>query len=1361
MIEATSTIHLILPSSPGRHVSGARSISSSASQESPVLASSASLSASGTEDSNSRPRSLSTSASQSQEVVEAESGASSPLPPLDGISIGQSQSSVRASVGRDNLEGAAAKALDKLFSARYSDKDYIKRSSIDIYQKSPKDHFSTPAFNAAMQLAIELKEDESTEKVLELYQQMINANCLPNRKTYAHLVRALCDSDQEQHRTATEEESTLSTADYHQALAFIDVAHSSSHGFDSVHPYNSALRSCAIRGDAETACAIIDKLSANKYVTPTAQTFLNLLDAFRRSKSEGTAPEVVLEVNARKLQSCEHIFNEFEVFRSSIGWDSKGNQDAAVWGTMIGACFQLGSPDMAVALIQKMMEGEPLSEGKKAAPRPINGTSKSIILSLLRSGDAEGALSWFERILALNSDVKEGQQSIMPLPDAPTTRGLFQNLLQLIPSVKNGSLIDDATLLNNLPLVIKMNRILNLVYDGKQQNMEDMFDEISEEAVGLRNLDWRTMLAINSDYGSRLINQGRLAEASTLSDFSLSHIKRHYDLYANQMSYASIEGMRGTLRAERVGRLRRSVRALLQVIQLLLQQDRFHDAASCFSYAVATWPPEDWHAEDIRMSFNEVGSAAFAIMGYTKTIEEASIYNAMHWELKPEANLKVHAHVALTYIFPAVQQRMSLPVCLKIAARFIYLAARQQHIEAAELNLDVRGWNYLIECVISEGFGKGGIDKALLELLVNDLETLSEADRDQLSLQKMVANLPAMIDQQEALGYLHRLRPALMAEVGFGEATPMQDTAESSMGSVTDGQGQLSATEPASPTTTQTSMASPETASEYNASLSYALPPIMTIDADMGLALMLEIKSHLKGKRFPANGRGGTARPSAAGIHNLYQRLTTSIREQGVYSTPDGICELMNQFGRNGSLEKVKELYLIGQHVVAALGGDPAWQMQSWYELEDTMMAALAHGGDHRLANAHRIALLQGGHVPKADTYAALITTIRDTTDDVMVAEELFDESQRLGVQPTLYLFNTVLSKLSRARKADRAMQLFEEMRNRGVQPSSITYGAVLNACTRTGDEVNAERFFAMMESDAQFRPKAPPYNTMLQFYTQTKPDRQKALLYYEKALSKNVEHTSHTYKLLLDMYGTIKPIDEAGMRNVFGKLIADAQVNVQGNHWASLIWAHGEHLKDLDKAIEIYESIPTHPATVRAGNRGKEPDALAFEALLGVMAENKRIDLIEEQLRKREKTGCELTAYVANVVIKAYATLVPEVGLERARQVFEKMQDPPVGMAAAGNHPLQRQHVSGVQHEEELSQQFKGADNTQLAGFERIKREPSTFEAMIRAEMEHGNVQEATALIHRMQTRGYPPIVVAHAHDILVQQPATSTTEQ
>jgi hypothetical protein len=284
------------------------------------------------------------------------------------------------------------------------------------------------------------------------------------------------------------------------------------------------------------------------------------------------------------------------------------------------------------------------------------------------------------------------------------------------------------------------------------------------------------------------------------------------------------------------------------------------------------------------------------------------------------------------------------------------------------------------------------------------------------------------------------------------------------------------------------------------------------------------------------------------------------------------------------------------------------------------------------------------------------------------------------------------------------------------------------------------------MENDPHFRAGAPPFNTMIQFYTQTKPNREKALYYYEKFQAFRLEPTAHTYKLLLDLHGSIEPINIEAMNTVFGQLISDKKVVVQGNHWASLILAHGIHGKDLTKSTELYHSIPSHVATVKAGQKGQEPDALAFEALLSVFAEHQRLDLIEEYIEDRKRKGCKITAYVGNALIRAYSSMDKENGLQRARAIFEEMRDPPMGVAAAGNHPLQRQHISGaMQHEEQVSE----------VGFAGVLREPSTFESMIRVELDHGNSAEAVALIEQMQSRGYPPVVVAHAQELLLHQPS------
>ena len=189
------------------------------------------------------------------------------------------------------------------------------------------------------------------------------------------------------------------------------------------------------------------------------------------------------------------------------------------------------------------------------------------------------------------------------------------------------------------------------------------------------------------------------------------------------------------------------------------------------------------------------------------------------------------------------------------------------------------------------------------------------------------------------------------------------------------------------------------------------------------------------------------------------------------------------------------------------------------------MITALSHAMLGQRANAHRLRMIAANQVPSASAYAALIATIQERTDDAIVAEELFNESQRLGVRPTTYLFNTIISKLSRARKVEQALRLFDTMQTSNLRPSSVTYGAAINACVRTGDEARATQLFAEMEAQPMFQPRVPPYNTMIQYYVHSVMNRDKALHYYEKMQQAGVRPSAHTYKLLLDAWGTIEPV--------------------------------------------------------------------------------------------------------------------------------------------------------------------------------------------------------------------------------------------
>jgi hypothetical protein len=153
-----------------------------------------------------------------------------------------------------------------------------------------------------------------------------------------------------------------------------------------------------------------------------------------------------------------------------------------------------------------------------------------------------------------------------------------------------------------------------------------------------------------------------------------------------------------------------------------------------------------------------------------------------------------------------------------------------------------------------------------------------------------------------------------------------------------------------------------------------------------------------------------------------------------------------------------------------------------------------------------------------------------------------------------------------------------------------------------------------------------------------------------------------------METYGVIEPIDIESMENAFKILQEDSKVQIQGNHFATLINAYGCVQKNLDKAIEIFDSISSYP-------RAQPVDAVAFEAMINVLVAHRRTDLIPEYVSRMHAAGVHMTAYIANFLIKGYSGVGD---LEHARSIFESLADPPEGIAAPNNH---------VPHEPAISQ--------------------------------------------------------------------------
>jgi pentatricopeptide repeat protein len=223
---------------------------------------------------------------------------------------------------------------------------------------------------------------------------------------------------------------------------------------------------------------------------------------------------------------------------------------------------------------------------------------------------------------------------------------------------------------------------------------------------------------------------------------------------------------------------------------------------------------------------------------------------------------------------------------------------------------------------------------------------------------------------------------------------------------------------------------------------------------------------------------------------------------------------LIQALGHKGNLDCVHLLYNNGQLVLAQMNNEKHLQSYRWYSIENQMIVALAHAGGIEGAHVHRQRIIDQGSTPSSDAYDTLIQCVKETTDNSTNTLALWQESQARGVVVNIYLYNMIILKLSKAHKADLALDLFKQMKANRIRPSSVTFGAIITACCRVGDAQSTEVLFDEMKQQRNFKPRIPPYNMMIQFYTHIVQNRERVLYYFSELMRANVQPTVHTYKV-------------------------------------------------------------------------------------------------------------------------------------------------------------------------------------------------------------------------------------------------------
>jgi pentatricopeptide repeat protein len=410
-----------------------------------------------------------------------------------------------------------------------------------------------------------------------------------------------------------------------------------------------------------------------------------------------------------------------------------------------------------------------------------------------------------------------------------------------------------------------------------------------------------------------------------------------------------------------------------------------------------------------------------------------------------------------------------------------------------------------------------------------------------------------------------------------------------------------------------------------------------------------------------------------------------NVRRAGRHLHYRAYAKLITAAGKTKQKNLMHEILSMAQTDVPLLP-QYASVKNGWVGILDALVSACLTIGDRQLAAKFHQDLLEMGAAPSANTFGIYITTLEGTFDEATEAVKIFQRALSEGVEPSVFLYNAVIGKLGKARRIDDCLFYFGDMQAKDIRPSSVTYGTLVNALCRTSEERFAEEMFDEMESMPNYRPRAAPYNSIIQYFLNTKRDHRKVLAYYERMKAKNIKPTSHTYKLLIESHASLEPVDLGAAETVLAEMKA-AGVQPESVHYGSLIHAKGCVLHDMAGARAAFDAVLAD-GTVR-------PTDNLYQNLLESMVANHQVAQTDDVLEDMARRRVQMTPYIANTLIHGWAG---EKDIEKAKKIYD--------------------------------------------GLGRDKREPSTYEAMTRAFLSVEDHASANQVVQEMLGKGYPAAV-------------------
>lgn len=422
------------------------------------------------------------------------------------------------------------------------------------------------------------------------------------------------------------------------------------------------------------------------------------------------------------------------------------------------------------------------------------------------------------------------------------------------------------------------------------------------------------------------------------------------------------------------------------------------------------------------------------------------------------------------------------------------------------------------------------------------------------------------------------------------------------------------------------------------------------------------------------------------GIDKSLDFMNKEIIEQGMVPESSVVKTMIQHMSHSSQMESIDRLYNLVVGTYNQLSGTE--RSKATYNIDNTMLTAYGTILDSKRARLYYDKLRGNNNYPDAGAYAVLLlSAAKDPSFGPLDAMAIYEEAKKHNVRPTTYFYNVIISRLSKGKKWTEAETLFKEMKSRGVAPSSVSYNAVIHACLQGSREDRALQYLDEMVNVQKYKPQIALYNSLIQYYVRQRGDRNKALVYFDMVKQANLAPTIHTYRLIIEAYANIPDYDMASARNVLGDMKLHHGMDPAASHYAALINSYGCLHRDVPSAEAVFEEMIQAEVS---------PNLPVYKALVDTYITNNSMQQAEDLYTQMPHDIASL-ADIENLFIQGYGA-VGQVG--KAKQVFDRTEN------SAG-------------------------------------REPSTYKAMVKVYMEHGQMDKATQVFRMMKGHDYPAKVI------------------